>query len=169
MSIQVLSATEFRRKLAGLVDPDQAMPEEVKEEVKTMAVNFISILASLFSDDLDRKTLWERIGNGIVVCSAKCGGDWEAFVNQMLQYIKADGMKVAASKSFGGVLEELTGKTKPWREAWLRVLESKHYLIIVKARALWNAQKATKAKEREVIEQENDEFVDDIPQAGRAE
>jgi multimeric flavodoxin WrbA len=142
------------------------MPEEEKEEVKQAAINFTSILAGLFGDSLDRKTLWERIGNGIVVCCSKCGGDWEAFVNQMLQYIKADGMRVASSKSFADIIETLAEKPKAWREAWLRVLETKHFLIIVKARALWNATKDAKAKDREELAKERQEletFVDDIP------
>jgi hypothetical protein len=140
----------------------------MKEEVKTMAVNFTSVLASLFSDDLDRKTLWERIGNGIVVCSAKCGGDWETFINQILEYIKADGAKVASSKDFNIIFEDLTNRTQSWREAWLRVMEKKHYLIIVKARALWNSLKAEKAKASEELKKEKDElFEDDIPEAKR--
>jgi hypothetical protein len=135
----------------------------MKDEIKAEAINFVSILASLFGDSLDRKTLWERIGNGIVVCCAKCGGDWETFINQILEYIKADGMRVAASKFLAKVIEFLVGKSKSWREAWLRVLETKHFLIIVKARALWNSRKA-EPKEYETIELDGEDgFTDDIP------
>lgn len=163
MSIQQLSAEAFRQRLAGLVDPDQALPEEERDEIKNQAVKFVSILASLFGDSLDRKTLWERIGNGIIVCSAKCGGDWETFVNQILQYIKADGARVAASKALNSIVAELAEKPRTWREAWLRVMESKHFLIIVKARALYIAQRDA-AKEREVEPiMAADGFVDDLP------
>lgn len=128
-----------------------------------MGVRFCSILASLFGDDLDRKTLWERIGNGIVVCSAKCGGDWEAFVNEMLQYIRAEAGRVAASKQIDAFLEDMTAKPAAFREAFLRALEAKHLLIIVKARAVWNAAKRI-PPERETIEQvAEDGFTDDVP------
>ena len=163
MSIQLLSAELFRQKLAGLVDPDQAIPEQDREGVKEIAVRFVSILASLFGDSLDRKTLWERIGNGIVVCCAKCGGDWETFVNQILEYIKADGGRVASSKNLEAIIKELLEKPQSYREAWLRVLEAKHFLIIVKARALWNSQKGA-PKEHEVIESiAPDGFVNELP------
>ena len=122
-------------------------------------------MASLYGDDLDRKSMWERIGNGIVVCSAKCAGDWEAFVNQMLQYIKADGARVASSKGLQTVLEEIIPKTKAWKESWLRCMETRHYLIIVQARAVWNSAKSLPKvfSADEVIAP--DGFGDDIPGA----
>ena len=167
MSIQLLSAVEFRQKLAGLVDPNLVLPEEEREEVKQTAIRFTSILASLFGEDLDRKTLWERIGNGIVVCCAKCGGDWEAFVNEILQYIKADGGRVAASRPLEAMLSEIEGKPRAWKESFLRVLETKHFIIVVKARALWNSAKRLPA-ETEIVEQiAADGFVDEIPEAGK--
>jgi hypothetical protein len=165
MSIQVLSAQAFRQRLAGLIDPDQVLPEEDREAVKQDAVRFCSTLASLFGDDLDRKTLWERIGNGLVVCTAKCGGDWEAFVNEILQYIKADGGKVAASKPLAEFLEGFACKPRAHRDAFLRTIEAKHFVIIVKARALWQSMKRL-PEPTEVSEQvAADGFVDEVPEA----
>lgn len=167
MSIQVLSAEAFRQRLAGFVDPDQVLPEEGREEIKNQAVKFCSILASLFGDDLDRKTLWERMGNGLVVCTAKCGGDWETFINEMLQYIKADAGKVAASKALALFLEEFGKQPKQNKEAFLRTIEAKHFLIIVKARALWNSMKRLPVETEVEEHQAADGFVDDLPMGGK--
>lgn len=164
MSIQVLSAEAFRQKLAGLADPDQAIPEENRETIKQEAVKFCSILASLFGDDLDRKTLWERIGNGLVVCTAKCGDDWETFVNQILEYIKAEPGRVAASKLLADFIDDFGKKPKTEHEAFLRMIEAKHMIIIVKGRALWNSTKRPYEPTAIVEKPTADGFIDEIPE-----
>jgi hypothetical protein len=114
------------------------------EIIKDEAVKFCSILAEVFGDDLDRKTLWERIGNGLVVASAKCGGDWEIFVNEMLKYIKADPGRVAANRSMSLWIEYMTVKPSEWHEQFIRICESKHMFIAVKARVIWNSKNIKK-------------------------
>lgn len=148
MSIQVLSAVQFRQELAGLVDKKREFPEMELEVIKNEAVKFCSILAEVFGEDLDRKTLWERIGNGLVVSSAKCGGDWELFVNEMFKYTKADPGKVAANKSLSLWIDSMIIKPKEWHEQFLRTCESKYMFICIKARILWNSKKM-KCNEKE--------------------
>jgi hypothetical protein len=109
--------------------------------IKDEAIRLVSILPELFGDDLDRKTLWERIGNGLVVCSQKAGGDWESFVNFLLEYIKADPGAVAANKNLEGWVGALSTKPKEWREVFLRIIEKKHMLIVLKGRNVWNINK----------------------------
>jgi len=110
--------------------------------IKEETVKFCSILAELFGDDLDRKTLWERIGHGLIVSSAKCGGDWELFVTQMLEYIKADPGRVAANKNLSHWIDSMETKPNEWHEQFIRECSAKYMFICVKARMLWNAQKA---------------------------
>lgn len=141
MSVDLLTAEEFRRKLAGMVDPRRTMPEMELDAVKDEAINFCSTLASLFGDDLDRKTLWERIGNGIVTSVAKCGGEIEVFMNEMLDYIKADPGKVAASKNMEMHIQMFATRPKEWKDAFLKIMETRHFIIVVKARTLWNMNK----------------------------
>lgn len=105
------------------------------------AINFCSTLAGLFGDDLDRKTLWERIGNGIVASVAKCGGEIEVFMNEMLDYIKADPGKVAASKNMEMHIQMFATRPKEWKDAFLKIMETRHFIIVVKARTLWNMNK----------------------------
>lgn len=124
--------------------------------IKDEAVKFCSILAEVFGDDLDRKTLWERIGNGLVIASAKCGGDWELFVNEMLKYIKADPGKVASNKSMSLWIEFMITRPKEWKEQFLRICESKHMFICVKARTLWNIKKK-KTDDYAAVDKEDEE------------
>lgn len=140
-TLEILSAENFRQKLAGLVDPNRQLPPMEQEAVKDEAVKLVSILPILFSDDFDRKTLWERIGNGLVVSVKKCGNQWDLFVNLILEYIKADPGKVAASKELTAFIETMAARPKEWREQFLRYIESRHFLVVAKARMVWNLNK----------------------------
>jgi hypothetical protein len=112
-----------------------------QEAVKSEAINFVSILPTLFSNDFDRKTLWERIGNGLIASAKKCGNEWDLFVNLMLEYIKADPGQVAASERISGFIETMALRPKEWHEQFLRYIESRHFLVVSKARLVWNLNK----------------------------
>ncbi len=135
------------------------------EVIKDEAVKFCSILAEVFGDDLDRKTLWERIGNGLIVSSAKCNGDWELFVNEMLKYIKADPGKVAANRALSAFIDSMIVKPKEWHEQFIRECETKHMFICVKARMLWNSRKRVPQETDFTESVSSDGFVDEIPEA----
>lgn len=139
-SIELMSAEEFRLKLAGLTDPS-IISEGVKENLLNEAVDFVSELPVFYSDDLDRKALWERIGNGLLVAVHKCNGDVELFVNQLLIYIKADTVKVAASDKLSNLIYTFSTRDKAWKESFLNVFNNYHYLVIVKSRMAWNNRK----------------------------
>ena len=109
------------------------------------AVNFVSILPKLFSDDFDRKTLWERIGNGINSSYSKCGGDFQNFVNLMLEFIKADSGKVAANQDICYFIESMDLRPEEWISGFLQIMSKKHFIILVKARSKWNSEKKVSA------------------------
>ena len=141
MSIQVLSAESFRQKLAGLVDEQKKLPEMEQAAVKDMSIRFVSILASLFSDDLDRKTLWDRIGHGLITANAKSNGDYKRFVTFALEYIKAEPGKVAASAPLMHIMETMEVRPAEWKSAFLNYIETRRFLVLIKARALWQEYK----------------------------
>lgn len=142
MSIQELSAETFRQKLAGLVDEEAALPDVARESIKEEAVRICSIFASLFSDDLDRKTLWERIGTGIVAAIAKSDHELDRFINHALDYIKADPGRVASSAPLTAWLETNLDRPAEWRRGLLRYIEGRRFIVLVKARAHWMAVKS---------------------------
>jgi hypothetical protein len=112
-----------------------------KTIVKDEAIKFCSILPELFSDDFDRKTLWERIGNGITASVKKCGGDYEEFVNLVLEYIKADHGKLASNDGLSYFLKSMETKNKDWHDAFIRIMSKKSKVVLVYARNLWNSKK----------------------------
>jgi hypothetical protein len=145
LSIQQLSTAEFRQKLAGLVDPGRLLPDMELTVVKDEAVKLCLILAEVFGDDLDRKTLWERIGNGLAVCSVKCGGDWELLLEGLLEYVRADPGKVAANQKLEAWTDTISLRPQEWKDQFIRVCETKRMILIVKARQLWNLNKVKEA------------------------
>ncbi|MGD9157005.1 MAG: hypothetical protein PVG39_01235 [Desulfobacteraceae bacterium] len=100
-----------------------------------------SILPELFSDDFDRKTLWERIGNGLISAVKKCGGDYEEFINLVLEFIKADPGAVASKESLLAFLESMNTKPREWQDLFLHIIEKKYNIILVYARQIWNQKK----------------------------
>lgn len=147
MSIQELSAEQFRQKLAGHIDPLKQMDEMEVSAMKDETVRFVSILPELFGDDLDRKTLWERIGNGLKSAIAKSGGDFEVFINNTLEYIRAEHGKVAANEHIEMFINMALTRPKEWKEQFMRTIEKKIFMILVKARARWNESKPVRKEE----------------------
>jgi len=95
-------------------------------------------LPKLFSDDFDRKTLWERIGNGVTASVKKCGGDYEEFVNLVLEFVKAEPGKTAACEELEWFLTSMEMKTPEWKSEFLRLMEKKYNILLVYARQKWN-------------------------------
>lgn len=136
--MKVLSAQEFRRKLAGVVDPRKKTEAKYEEEIKQQAINFCSVLPELFSGDFDRKSMWTRIGNGIVSACKKCGGDYEVFVNLALDFVKAEPGLMAANRRLEDWLLSMDVKDDETKKEFIRVIEKKSNVILVYARQLWN-------------------------------
>lgn len=142
--MKMLSAEEFRKKLAGVVDQSQNLSEEENKDIKEAAINFCSLMPELFSEDFDRKTLWKRIGNGVVTSIKKCGGDCEEFINLALEFIKADPGKTAENKRLELLLNFINDKSEEWKVAFLRIIEKKYNVILVYARQAWRQKVGTK-------------------------
>jgi len=141
----MLSPQEFRQKLAGVIDyRTQKQNQEKKEEIKQEAISFVSILPELFSADLDRMSMWERIGNGLNAAVKKCGGDIEEFVNITLEFIKASSHAIASNKRLERWLMDIEQRTQDDKISLLRTVEKKCNVILVYARNEWNSVKDAK-------------------------
>ncbi len=142
MEIEVLSADGFRQRLAGLEDPSRKITGFDTKALEAECASFVAILPEVFGDDLDRKTLWERIANGIATATAKCGGDLGVWFQEILSYIRAEPGKVAANERIGLYMETLLSRPSEIRDQFIRTANSKSYLIVVRARSIWNSNKA---------------------------
>jgi hypothetical protein len=109
--------------------------------IRDQVIKLCLVCAKLFGADLDRKTLWERIGNGLDVCSAKCGGDIELLINYMLEYVKADPGESAACKELSHLIVDLYGKPEAWITQFIATCAKKRMVILVKAREEWESRK----------------------------
>jgi hypothetical protein len=120
------------------------MDSLAQKSLKIEIINFLSILPEIFSDDLDRKTLWERIGNGVKVSISKAGGNFENFINSCIEYIKADPGKVAACENLEMFLQTALSRPDEWKAQFLRIMETRYFILIVSARTQWNQKKEMK-------------------------
>lgn len=145
--MEMLSAEKFRRKLAKVIDESKSLHEDEKSAIKQSAIDFCAILPELFSEDFDRKTLWTRIGNGLISSIKKCGGDCEEFINLILEFIKADLGQTAANVHLDNFLSFIFNQPQEWKKNWLQIIEKKHYVILVYARYEWTKNKSGKHSE----------------------
>jgi hypothetical protein len=165
--IQQLNGIEFRQKLSGLIDPGNLLKEEEQQELKAEAVVLCLFLAEVYSVDLDRIKIWERIGNGLGIAPVKCGGDWELMIEALLAYIKASPEVVKGP--FLAWMNKIDAKSNIWKEQFILTIEKRRYITIAKARELWKQRKEEKRviweqrrSEREAIEEEMEQDERDL-------
>lgn len=158
MSIELLkSKKEFRQKIAGLMNDDIQQDDN---SIKQKCIDFISLLPVFFSDSLDRKTLWDRISNGIYTASTKCDNDFEIFLNFILEYIKAEGSKVASNEEFNNFLLFISKQLDEWKIKFISICQNKYYLLTAYARKKWEDRKKEKKKLSNNLE--SIDFFDEI-------
>lgn len=133
-----LTTEQFRQKLAGLVDPQESQTPERRAELKDLAIKFTSCLPSMFGDDLDRKTLWNRIGTGLQSAFAKTAGDdYEFFIQQVLDHIKSEPSKAAINQYLAEVITTLGEWSPSDRQAWITYFHTHLIPVLVHARNAW--------------------------------
>lgn len=140
--LQQLEPAQFRQKIAGLVDPERQTTGSEAYSISEEAVRFATILASLFGDDLDRLTLWDRISSALITAYRKSPDDLEVFVNHCLEHIKAEHSRVAASEPLSTFLATMESRDQSVKKSFLSHIERRYFILIVKARARWQEVKA---------------------------
>ena len=129
---------EFRRKLAGLIDPERKIEASEKVEVKEAAIRLCSIFAHLFGESLDRITLWERIGSALRTSCAKASDDdLDRFVTLCLEHIQAEDSKVAACEPLKAMIETFAVRPSEWKYAFTAYVNTHRTALLVHARSRW--------------------------------
>lgn len=140
-----LSTEEFRRKLAGLIDPQESQSPERRQELKDLSIRFAAALPEVFGDELDRVTMWDRIGTGLQAAFAKTAGDdHEFFIQQVLEHIKAEASKASMNEPIGQVIATLGEWSSSDRQAWITYFSTHLIPVLVHARARWTKTKETR-------------------------
>lgn len=136
---------EFRRKLAGLIDPERKIEASEKIEVKEAAIRLCSIFAHLFGESLDRITLWERIGSALRTSCAKVSDDdLDRFITLCLEHIQAEDSRVAACEPLKQIIETFAVRPSEWKYAFTNYVNTHRTALLVHARSRWeNVKKGT--------------------------
>ena len=143
-----LSPEQYRQKLAGFADPSDSLTLADRESVRLAAIDFVSCLPQIFGDDLDRTTLWDRIGSGVLAAFAKtAGGDVEFFISEVCRHIHA-GTAAARCDDLSAVLIRVSAWENESRVAWIQYLQSHLPIVLVLSRANWEKRKSDSRNDR---------------------
>lgn len=146
--LEQLDTDRFRQRLAGLIDSQAGQAPEHREQMKELAVRFTACLPELYGDELDRKSLWDRIGSGLEAAFAKTpGDDHEAFIQHALEHIKASASRASSSAPLAHVIGELSRFDSADRQAWITYFHTHLIPILVHARNAWSITKAKRKQE----------------------
>lgn len=142
-----LDTDAFRRKLAGLADPNAKVGAIAPAVIKDLAARFCSILAHLFSNQLDRLTLWDKIGATLEsACSKVADDDTDRFVTLCLEGVLADSGRAAACDALAALIGTLNAAKPDDRFAFIRHFQTHRYSVLVHGRARWDSVKAKEAE-----------------------
>lgn len=137
------NATEFRQRLVGLADPSKLPSSEaITENLKQEAKAFCLVMAELFGEELERTTLWARIGTAIETAGAKCGQELDRFVCHCLEHIQADTAKAVANERYIQWISAASSRPPEWQAAFLHYIVDRRLIVLVFARQAWEQVKA---------------------------
>ncbi len=135
-------AQSFRQRLAGLADNRAAVNSIERADLRELAVTFVATLPTLFGEQLDRLTLWDKIGSSLESAYAKTvNGDCDYFVNNVLHSLQTSPSQASRSESLSQVLATLQSYTEEMRCQWLGYLHTHRFPVLVRAKADWEQQK----------------------------
>jgi hypothetical protein len=141
--LEGLTTEQFRQKLAGLIDPQEQLAPDFKQEQKARAIEFVGCLPEVFGPSLDRMTLWDRIGTALQTAYAKTvGTDYEFFISRVLEHIKAEPAQVARCQTIQWVMTWLEQCPDEAKQAWLAYMNTHLYAVLVHAKAKWEQTKS---------------------------
>lgn len=143
--LPVLDTEALRRRLAGLADPfATGLKKGCAEDtsLRETASDFCLLLCRQFGN-LERTTLWDRIGSGLAVACAKVhDGNLEVFFSLVLEHVKADVGAAATDKGFAAILATVATWPAEVRYAFVEFVRSRLFVVVANAKARWEEYKA---------------------------
>lgn len=146
-----LTHEDYRKVLAGLIDPSEQIDGTTRELIRIKAVDFAVFLARHFNrDKLDAVTIWERLGSAIETAHAKTpGGDFELFLNLCLDHILADRNRVLSDPTGSELIEFFADEPEEVAVEFIGYLVSRLFVVLTHTRQRWKREqeerKAAKA------------------------
>lgn len=153
------SADEFRRRLAGLMDPHGGPASAgTAGAVKDDLARLVSILWALYGggvapDAKDRTktrnglSVLEKTGRidsaiQAAVADAGTSGDVERFVQRLLEHVKYDPIQAGACEPLGQLLLQWDGRDLAYRQALVRACESTRFAVVARGKRRWEERLA---------------------------
>jgi hypothetical protein len=143
--MQQYSAQQFREKLAGVSDP-RILASNDNETMKSTGVALVMALRDVFGSSLDRKTLWERISNGMAIAARKSGGRTDRFIAALLEYVRAEANTVVGSEKLKAIVDSLLAYGENDQRAFVNTCAQYRMLLCLQARE--DAQEEKRLKEQ---------------------
>lgn len=135
--LETLSRDDFRRRLAGLGDPQEKQPIGFRSDADKLSVEFCTALPAVFGQELDRMTLWGKIASAIQSAYAKtAGGDVGFFTQQVLESIKADPAQAVACEKLLDAMDSLNSLDETKAKEWMAYLTTHLIPVLAKARKM---------------------------------
>lgn len=148
LEIPRMDAQAFRRRLADLEDYE-ATGLFSAEDAREAASDFCCALAVVFGRDLDRLTLWSRIGSAVETALPRAeGGDLERFEHHCLVHVRARISRVAASEVYAELTAPMRSFSGDLANAFVRYLAEHLSAAVIFGREKWEARKAEWDAER---------------------
>lgn len=136
-----MTTEQYRQHLAGLIDPQQKLEVKDREVIRLTAISFVACLPKIFGSELDRMTLWDRIGTAIQVAFSKTvDDDHEFFISEVCRHIMA-GTAAARCEELQTIVVQVTEWEAERRVLWMQYLSSHLPVVLVHARAAWEKSK----------------------------
>lgn len=149
--LPTLNTEQMRQSLAGLIDV-QASSVGSDANYDRLAIQFCAVLPRIFGDELERVTLWNRIGSAIQSAFAKViNSDVDLFVQHVCEHIRADVAAAVSDEGLFLVLEALHQLSAKERQDWMIYLKTHLIPVLVHARAVWKASMDAKKASKEEV------------------
>jgi len=96
-------------------------------------------MCRLFSDALERTTLWDKIGASLMAAHAKAAatGDLERFVSDALEGVKASEGAAARDEGLLALLDTVAVWPVEVRQRFLDYVASRRFVVLSLARRRW--------------------------------
>jgi hypothetical protein len=158
LTLPVVGRAEFRRRLAGLVDPGRIVQESERDAFRELARDVIVSLCIVYGSDLERKMIWSRIDSALQTACAKVDdGDTDRWLDLLLDHVRAEPARTVRLGLLRNVRASLSSRDEAHRRAFVRWVESRRFAALAFGRAAWEEWKRTNANRPAEVEEEGAE------------
>jgi len=137
--VSPFNAEEFRRRLAEISSTNT----DDYSSVEPYVIKLCILMAKHFGDELDRKTMWDRIASGLQIASAKNPLGGPRLINDAMEHIKALPAMVASDPDVATLMSDFSSSASISKLV-SQYLNRSLYVAVVLGRNAWQDYKGAK-------------------------